>query len=60
MKMVMILTFTENKVKTRWDTIQSMADAKCALKHLFELASGMKREVSNKETKYEELTVSYN
>ncbi|PNF43510.1 hypothetical protein B7P43_G09319 [Cryptotermes secundus] len=45
----------ENKAKTRWDTIQSMADAKCAFKHLFELASGMKRDASNKESKYEEL-----
>jgi hypothetical protein len=36
-----------------------MADAKCALKHLFELASGLKRDVSNKESKHEELTVSY-
>jgi hypothetical protein len=51
--------FAENKVRTRWDAIQSMADAKCALKHLFELASGMKREVSSKESKYEELAVSY-
>jgi hypothetical protein len=55
----MIMTsFAENKGKTRWDTVQSMADAKCALKHLFELASGMKRDVSNRESKYEELGVS--
>lgn len=55
----MIMTsVTENKAKTRWDTIQSMADAKCALKHVFELASGMKRDASNKESKYEELMVS--
>lgn len=51
-------SITENKMKTRWDTIQSMADAKCALKHLFELASGMKREISNKESKCEEFKVS--
>jgi hypothetical protein len=35
-----------------------MADAKCALKHLFELAAEMKRDVCNKESKCEDLEVS--
>lgn len=50
---------TENKAKTRWDTVQSMADAKCALKHMFELAVEIKRDVSNKESKYEDIVVSF-
>jgi hypothetical protein len=54
-----MLSVAENKVKTRWDTIQSMADAKCALKHLFELAAEMKRHVANKDSKCEDLLVSY-
>ncbi|XP_069689320.1 chromosome-associated kinesin KIF4A isoform X2 [Periplaneta americana] len=49
----------ENKSKTRWDTVQSMADAKCALKHLFDLTAELKREVSNKESKYEDLEAAY-
>jgi kinesin family protein 4/21/27 len=49
----------ENKSKTRWDTVQSMADAKCALKHLFELASEMKRDVSNKESKCEDIASAH-
>ena len=48
----------ENKAKTRWDTVQSMVDAKCALKHLFELTAEMKRDVSNKESKCEDIVVS--
>jgi hypothetical protein len=35
-----------------------MVDAKCALKHLFELAAEMKRDVSNKESKFEDIAVS--
>jgi hypothetical protein len=54
---IIIKYVTENKVKTRWDTVQSMADAKCALKHLFELAAEMKRDISNKESKCEEFEV---
>ncbi|GFG32670.1 hypothetical protein Cfor_12769 [Coptotermes formosanus] len=49
----------ENKAKTRWDTLQSMADAKCALKHLFELAAEMKRDVSNTESKCEDLASAH-
>jgi hypothetical protein len=55
---VIIISVTENKVKTRWDTVQSMADAKCALKHLFELAAEIKKDFSNKESKCEDLAVS--
>jgi kinesin family protein 4/21/27 len=49
----------ENKTKTRWDTVQSMADAKCALKHLFELAAEIKRDVSNKESKCEDIASAH-
>lgn len=49
----------ENKVKTRWDTVQSMADAKCALKHLFELAAEIKKDFSNKESKCEDLASAH-
>jgi hypothetical protein len=55
---IIIISVTENKAKTRWDTVQSMADAKCALKHLFELVAEMKRDVSNKESKCEDIAVS--
>lgn len=55
---IIIISVTENKAKTRWDTVQCMADAKCALKHMFELAAEMKREVSNKESKCEDIVVS--
>jgi len=55
---IIIISVTENKAKTRWDTIQSMVDAKCALKHLFELTAEMKRDVSNKESKCEDIVVS--
>jgi hypothetical protein len=56
---IMMLSVTENKVKTRWDTVQSMAEAKCALKHLFELAAEMKTHVTNKDAKCEDLLVSF-
>jgi hypothetical protein len=36
-----------------------MADAKCALKHLFELTSEMKRDACNKESKYEDLICTH-
>lgn len=42
----------ENKSKTRWDVIQSMHDAKCALKHLFELAADIKRKEMLLEADY--------
>ncbi|PSN37841.1 hypothetical protein C0J52_20781 [Blattella germanica] len=47
----------ENKAKTRWDTVQSMAEAKSALKHLFDLVADMKRNVLSKEAKCEELEI---
>lgn len=34
---------TENRAKTRWDTVQSMVEAKIALKYLFEVASESKK-----------------
>ncbi|KAK3916982.1 Chromosome-associated kinesin KIF4 [Frankliniella fusca] len=45
----------ENKAKTRWDTIQSMVDAKCALKYLFQSAVEFKKDVAMKEYTVEEL-----
>ncbi|KAJ9593686.1 hypothetical protein L9F63_014734 [Diploptera punctata] len=45
----------ENKGKTRWDTIQSMVDAKSALKHLFELAADMQRKIFKQESRCTEL-----
>lgn len=55
---IIIISVTENKAKTRWDAVQSMADAKNALKHLFELAAEIKRDVSNKESKCDDIAVS--
>lgn len=53
-------SFTENKAKTRWDTMQSMIDAKCALKYLFELAVEIKKDAAMKEYTIEELEVNIN
>ncbi|XP_044736037.1 chromosome-associated kinesin KIF4-like [Chrysoperla carnea] len=39
----------ENKSKTRWDAIQSMVDAKCALKCLFEITADYKKELLAKD-----------
>lgn len=50
----------ENKSKTRWDTIQSMIDAKCALKKLFELAANISKKGADDEYKIEELSTLYN
>ena len=36
-----------------------MADAKCALKHLFEVAAEMKRDVSNKEFECEDIASAH-
>lgn len=45
----------ENKAKTRWDTLQSMVDAKHALKHLFELAVDIKKDAAMKEYTIEDM-----
>ncbi|XP_063231577.1 chromosome-associated kinesin KIF4 [Bacillus rossius redtenbacheri] len=45
----------ENKGKTRWESLQSMAEAKCALAHLFELAAEVKKELSFKARRLSEL-----
>lgn len=39
----------ENKSKTRFDAIQSMVDAKCALKCLFEITADYKKELLAKD-----------
>ncbi|XP_059058247.1 chromosome-associated kinesin KIF4A isoform X2 [Achroia grisella] len=50
----------ENKSRTQWDNIQSMLEAKVALKCLFELLVDSKRELQNQsekgyQTRYEEI-----
>lgn len=45
----------ENKAKTRWESIQSMVDAKYALKYLFQNAVEFKKDVAMKEYTVEEL-----
>ncbi|GLV42213.1 Kinesin-like protein at 3A [Carabus blaptoides fortunei] len=49
----------ENKVKTRWETVQSMVEAKCALKKLFDLAADIRRKSANNEYKLEELHAAH-
>ncbi|XP_041968888.1 chromosome-associated kinesin KIF4 isoform X2 [Aricia agestis] len=54
----------ENKARTQWDNIQSMLEAKVALKCLFEFLVDAKRELQNQSEKgyqarYEELKESY-
>ncbi|XP_050354078.1 chromosome-associated kinesin KIF4 [Nymphalis io] len=54
----------ENKSRTQWDNIQSMLEAKVALKCLFELLVDAKRELQNQSEKgyqarYEEIKESY-
>lgn len=55
--------FTENKSKNRFDCIQTMADAKIALKHIFETASVYLNEFHKdkkaKETALHELQETY-
>ncbi|XP_061384485.1 chromosome-associated kinesin KIF4 isoform X1 [Danaus plexippus] len=54
----------ENKSRTQWDNIQSMLEAKVALKCLFELLVDAKRELQNQSEKgyqarYEEIKETY-
>ncbi|KAL4708259.1 hypothetical protein ACJJTC_016308 [Scirpophaga incertulas] len=54
----------ENKARTQWDNIQSMLEAKVALKCLFELLVDSKRELQNQSDKgyqarYEEVKEAY-
>jgi len=51
------LDVVENKSRTRWECVTSMAEAKCALKHVFELAAEMRKDSFAKECKMEELEV---
>lgn len=55
--------FTENKCKNRFDCIQTMADAKIALKHIFETASvylnEFHKDKKTKETALHELQETY-
>ena len=50
----------ENKSKTRWDTIQSMVDAKCALKYLFETKAEIKQDFIRKDIALQELQEAHN
>ncbi|XP_038206709.1 chromosome-associated kinesin KIF4 [Zerene cesonia] len=54
----------ENKARTQWDNIQSMLEAKVALKCLFELLVDAKRELQNQsekgfQSKYEEIKEAF-
>lgn len=49
----------ENKSNTRWDVVQSMADAKAALKHVFNLAADIRREAILKDYSLKELQQNY-
>ncbi|CAK1552322.1 unnamed protein product [Leptosia nina] len=54
----------ENKARTQWDKIQSMLEAKVALKCLFELLVEAKRELQNQsekgfQSRYEEIKDEY-
>ncbi|XP_050666124.1 chromosome-associated kinesin KIF4 isoform X1 [Leptidea sinapis] len=54
----------ENKARTQWDNIQSMLEAKVALKVLFELLVDAKRELQNTsekgyQSRYEEIKDDY-
>lgn len=48
----------ENKTKTRWNTIQTMTDAKTALKTLFDVAAETRKSQFAKSYQYDELMVS--
>lgn len=45
----------ENKSNTRWDVIQSMSDAKAALKHVFSLTADIRREAISKDMALKEV-----
>ncbi|KAK6625174.1 hypothetical protein RUM43_005465 [Polyplax serrata] len=49
----------ENKSNTRWDAIQSMADAKAALKHVFNLAADIRRDAITKDLSLKEMETNY-
>ncbi|XP_046673167.1 chromosome-associated kinesin KIF4A [Homalodisca vitripennis] len=57
-------SYQENKSKNRWDCIQTMADAKIALKYVFETANTylteLHKDKSSKESALNELQDSYN
>lgn len=43
--------YTENKARTQWDNVQSVAEAKFALKTLFDLLVDSKKELQNQSEK---------
>lgn len=45
----------ENKMNTRWDAIQSMADAKAALKHVFNVVADIRRDAITKDYALKEM-----
>lgn len=60
----MYIPFAENKSRTQWDNIQSMLEAKVALKCLFEFLVDAKRELQSQSEKgyqarYEEIKEAY-
>ncbi|KAF5297092.1 hypothetical protein FQA39_LY02672 [Lamprigera yunnana] len=48
-----------NKSKTRWDNIQTMGEAKAALKFIFDLSADIRRSDINSGFKYNELSSNY-
>ncbi|KPJ01451.1 Chromosome-associated kinesin KIF4A [Papilio xuthus] len=60
----MLIADQENKTRTQWDNIQTMIEAKAALKCLFELLVDTKKELQNKsekgyQSRYEEVKEKY-
>lgn len=50
------MVFVENKTKKRWDGIQTMAEAKLALKKLFEIIGESKKKETVKQSQFYDLT----
>ncbi|XP_014372213.2 chromosome-associated kinesin KIF4 [Papilio machaon] len=60
----MLIADQENKTRTQWDNIQTMIEAKAALKCLFEFLVDTKKELQNKsengyQSRYEEVKEKY-
>lgn len=49
----------ENKSNTRWEAVQSMADAKSALKHVFNLVADIRRDALTKDHNLKEMQHNY-
>ena len=56
-KLLYYFEFSENRAKTRWHTISSMADAKEALRTLFDITASKGKDFSLLKSKYSDLEV---